>query len=121
MTYWFDRRPGQVVMSSHDHTLCWDERRRHAGMDHFLDEGEVLFADIASADWVKTPAELGAKLGGVRLRVKDVFAAPCPTCKTTSATFSYVDSDLFTAECRKCSTFIWYQFKSKEKEKVNKQ
>lgn len=104
MTYWFNRRPGQFVVSSADEEQPYEDPRL---------EEHMLLVGADAPDWIRTPRELG----GQQLRVKSIFGAPCPMCyaanedETAVRTYSFEGSDYFCAECLQGHGFVWYKLR----------
>ena len=104
MTYWFDRYPGQTVVSSADASQPEEDPRLQ---EHML----LIGAD--APDWIRAPAELG----GAQLRVKTIFGAPCPMCyrdtedESPVRTYDFEGSDFFCAECLQGHGFVWYKLR----------
>lgn len=85
MTMWFDRRPGDVVMTAPD----------EAG-------GAIaIFAD--EFDRVRQPADIG----GRELKVTGRFRGPCPLCKEEVRIIELED-DYGVIECP-TDKFVWYK------------
>lgn len=103
MTHWFNRAPGQFVLSSAD-------QEHH---DDQLDEHMLIIgADVA--DWARVPVETPHPDAGKKLRVKSAFAAPCPKCDRPCRHYDFDASPLQVAECLNGCTFIWYTLREAE-------
>jgi hypothetical protein len=104
VTYWFDRYPGQTVVSTADAEQHEEDPRLQ---EHML----LIGAD--APDWIRAPAELG----GAQLRVKTIFGAPCPMCyaesedETAVRTYDFEGSPLICAECLQGHGFVWYKLR----------
>ena len=104
MTYWFDRAPGQIVVSSADASQPEEDPRL---------EEHLLLIGADAPDWIRAPAELG----GQQLRVKTIFGAPCPMCyretedESPVRTYDFERSDFICAECLEGHGFVWYKLR----------
>lgn len=101
MTEWFNRAPGQNVVSSSDQEQRYDDQ---------LDD-HMLIIGANSFDWARVPPETPHPDAGRRLRVKDRHAAPCPKCEVVCTHHTFEGSRLQVAECTNGCNFLWYQLR----------
>jgi hypothetical protein len=76
----------------------------------------MMLVGADAADWIRTPPELG----GEQLRVKDIFAAPCPMCfkkdgdESPVRTYDFEGSDFIVGECLQGHGFVWYRLRPRD-------
>jgi hypothetical protein len=92
MTMWFDRQPGDVVMTAED------------------EAGGAVMVFGRSFDRVRQPAEIG----GRQLKVLAQFHGPCPVCKS-EVLHHDLEEDYGVAECM-ADGFLWYKKRAAETE-----
>jgi hypothetical protein len=107
LTYWFNRRPGQIAVSSADEEQPYEDPRL---------EEHMLLVGADCPDWIRAPVELG----GEQLRVAEIYGAPCPMCyrdtesEAPVRTYSFKRSDFLCAECLQGHGFVWYKLRSRD-------
>jgi len=102
VTEWFDRHPGQQVMTGEPDL-----------------DGSVMMLIMdpdSPPDWVVGSSGLGLD-SGRRLRVIDHHLSPCPKCKMPRSCLHLIlaDTELRVCECLQCG-FVWYRMREGEGE-----
>ncbi len=104
MTHWFNRRPGQDVVSTSD--------QNQPPHDERLDE-HMMLVGATHFDWARVPPETPHSDAGKQLRAKSRFVAPCPKCQRECLHHTFEGSELQVAECTDGCAFIWYKLPEK--------
>ena len=101
MIHWFNRAPGQDVVSTAD-----QEQHGEVLDDHMILVGATHF------DWARVPPETPHPDAGKRLRASKHFVEPCPKCQHRCLHHTFQGSPLRVAECTNGCTFLWYTLPS---------